>query len=493
MRLIHTFRPAELLVVAKMAYPISYPALHPQYEDVNTSGQTMALMNSLMNIQKMKDDKARQELQDRIDAEDRARRIAEENFKSDIEVADLAQKIHGLTARGMMPDISGGDQVAMPVGGNVSPQEDLGLQSAVPQGAPSAVPLGTGLQGSQVTQKKVAAPKVSIRLPGGGSMSLPLMDKEEIAGQAIQRDIDSGKLIDAESPEIQAALRELPPGLAALIKVGSVKGPDGKTYISTSGLSGAAGALAKTPTAKSEWGQPFTGPDDVSYQRNTDTGEIRRTPGVGRAPDKDTTKGKFVTMKTPDGKQLRVWATNEQIASAPPGTYTDEKPPKANAPGIRANLLRGIDRMGELIAQSDAAVAAGKPGMTTGFIRGNISKEIKERKGPSAGQDPEYEFDRLGDQMVDLVYEKSGKQINENEMRIIRRQIPSRGRDNLAEQFRIWSQTVNTILNKYGTSLDGPDIDPNTKMPVVEGEASEGGAVGPPPNLEDIIKRHGGK
>ena len=477
-----------------MAYPISYPALHPQYEDVNTSGQTIALMNSLMNIQKMKDDKARRELQDRIDADDRARRIAEENFNSDIKVAELAQKIHGLTAREMMPDISGGDQVAMPVGGNVSPQEDLGLQSAVPQGAPSAVPLGAGLQGSQVTQKKVAAPKVSIRLPGSGSMSLPLMDREEIAGQAIQRDIDSGKLIDSESPEIQAALRELPPGLAALIKVGSVKGPDGKTYISTSGLSGAAGALAKTPTAKSEWGQPFTGPDDVSYQRNTETGEIRFTPGVGRAPDKDTTKGKFVTLNTPDGKQLRVFATNEQIASAPPGTYTDEKPPKVSNAGIRSNLLRGIERMGELISQSDAAVAAGKPGMTTGFIQGNVSKMVKEKTGPSAGgQDPEYEFDRLGDQMIDLVYEKSGKQINQTEMDIIRRQIPSRGRDNLSEQFRIWGDTVNGILQKYGTSLNGPDIDYKTKAPIVEGEAGEGGTVGPPPNIEDIIKRYGGK
>ena len=35
---------------------------------------------------------------------------------------------------------------------------------------------------------------------------------------------------------------------------------------------------------KTPWSDPFTGPDGVSYQRNTATGEIRPTPGVGAKP-----------------------------------------------------------------------------------------------------------------------------------------------------------------------------------------------------------------
>src|SRR5574341_22608 len=38
--------------------------------------------------------------------------------------------------------------------------------------------------------------------------------------------------------------------------------------------------VKETPV-KAAWGQPFNGPDGLSYQRNEQTGEIRRTPGVG--------------------------------------------------------------------------------------------------------------------------------------------------------------------------------------------------------------------
>jgi hypothetical protein len=71
------------------------------------------------------------------------------------------------------------------------------------------------------------------------------------------------------TPEV---FSQLPEVMQRFYPVGSVLPPGAKQAATTE--------LMKEK--KAPWSRPYTGPDGVSYQTNEQTGEVRRTPGVGR-------------------------------------------------------------------------------------------------------------------------------------------------------------------------------------------------------------------
>lgn len=85
--------------------------------------------------------------------------------------------------------------------------------------------------------------------------------------------------------------------------------------------------------------------------------------------------------------------------------------------------------------------------VTAGPIAGRLSKAQQSIMGPS-GQEGEFDF--LGNSLVDTVYLKSGKQINEQEQKILREMIPNRARGNLPEQVRLFKAYSKHLLDKYG-------------------------------------------
>jgi hypothetical protein len=103
--------------------------------------------------------------------------------------------------------------------------------------------------------------------------------------------------------------------------------------------------------------------------------------------------------------------------------------------------------------------------VTQGPILGNISKLYQRVAGPEGD---EGEFDFLGNALVDNVYVKSGKQINESEMALLREMVPTRARGNVPEQVRLFKRYARTLLAKYGIKApefdDSPDDEPRPRQ-----------------------------
>ena len=91
-------------------------------------------------------------------------------------------------------------------------------------------------------------------------------------------------------------------------------------------------------------------------------------------------------------------------------------------------------------------------GVTAGPIMGRISK-IKQSMYPEGNEGV---FDAKANQLVDIVYLKSGKQINQNEMKILSSMIPNRAKGNVDFQIQQFEDYANGLLRKYGKSTGGP-------------------------------------
>ena len=90
-------------------------------------------------------------------------------------------------------------------------------------------------------------------------------------------------------------------------------------------------------------------------------------------------------------------------------------------------------------------------GVTAGPIMGRISK-IKQSMYPEGNEGV---FDAKANQLVDIVYLKSGKQINQNEMKILSSMIPNRAKGNVDFQIQQFEDYANGLLRKYGKSVAG--------------------------------------
>jgi hypothetical protein len=182
--------------------------------------------------------------------------------------------------------------------------------------------------------------------------------------------------------------------------------------------------------------------------------ERRFQTGLERRPP----RGSWQNVYDPtSGKNVRRFITPEQY-----GEDLESPLPAAmlQAGGMAQGARANINRMVELSDQ-----------VTAGPIIGHLSKLWQRTMGPSGD---EGEFDFIGNALVDTVYIKSGKQINETEMRVLRQMIPDRARGNVPEQVRLFKRYAKVLLNKYG-AYEG-EFDEETPAP-----RGAGGRVPPPP------------
>lgn len=116
------------------------------------------------------------------------------------------------------------------------------------------------------------------------------------------------------------------------------------------------------------------------------------------------------------------------------------------AQGMAGTVQENIDKM-DAIADE----------VTQGPIAGRVSKASQAVMGPHGA---EGDFDFYGNAAVDLVYLKSGKQINENEMGILRQMIPNRARGNVKHQVSLFREYADGLLKKYGAGDQAPSAPP---------------------------------
>jgi hypothetical protein len=122
-----------------------------------------------------------------------------------------------------------------------------------------------------------------------------------------------------------------------------------------------------------------------------------------------------------------------------------------DAEAVNSGLQRTMTRMDELANDPKLVY-----GYTSGVIpTGFISKQTKSFFGPEEGAGPDInnEFDSLGRRAFDLVYRKSGKQINDKEIRILEGLIPSRSKRNIPEQWRIFKDYAESLLAGTGAPV----------------------------------------
>jgi hypothetical protein len=168
----------------------------------------------------------------------------------------------------------------------------------------------------------------------------------------------------------------------------------------------------------------------------------RIAAGDRRASTARTGRGRVMDYFDPtEQKNVRRWVPQGELegSSFEPPLPATMRQGQGMIEGVQAN----VDKMAEL---ADA-------GLTSGPIIGAASKKWQEFMGPSG---PEGEFDFLGNAVVDTVYAKSGKQINQNEQKILEKMIPNRARGNLPEQVRLFDEYVKHLFAKYGGATRGP-------------------------------------
>lgn len=192
--------------------------------------------------------------------------------------------------------------------------------------------------------------------------------------------------------------------------------------------------------------QPVTPPASFPDSYRTKAKPAPKTP----APQRD----RFTFLTDAKGNVVGVGNTSTGTVGAVKGTEAAPGTPatvggteirksaiplaERQASGMAGTVRENIDKM-DAIAND----------VTQGPIAGRVSKAYQAIDGPSG---PEGDFDFYGNAAVDLVYLKSGKQINENEMRILRQMIPNRARSNVKHQVQLFRQYADGLLAKYGVN-----------------------------------------
>jgi len=151
--------------------------------------------------------------------------------------------------------------------------------------------------------------------------------------------------------------------------------------------------------------------------------------------------------------------------------------PGEGAPAPATAIERQAAGMADTIKGNVAEMGQLAPDVPSGRILGNLSKASQWALGPH-GKAGEFDFD--ANAVIDTVYVKSGKQINQTEMAILRNMIPNRGKGNLEEQVRLFSDYANSLLQKYGSpAKSGGGADP------LEGRTATG------PGGQKLVRRGG--
>jgi hypothetical protein len=146
------------------------------------------------------------------------------------------------------------------------------------------------------------------------------------------------------------------------------------------------------------------------------------------------------------GRLDRSPATVDENGNA--GTYTMNRRTGEREffPSAPTATMRDTAGMAQGIQQSlDVMKAAAERGVTDGPIAGRLSK-IWQAAYPSGN---EGEFDAAANKLVDIVYTKSGKQINAQELKILGGLIPNRARGNIDFQIKQFEDYADTLLSKY--------------------------------------------
>jgi hypothetical protein len=159
-----------------------------------------------------------------------------------------------------------------------------------------------------------------------------------------------------------------------------------------------------------------------------DRAEAGRESRFGR-----TLTGRPQLRQTRDAQGNAVW---EWISPGQGGVQVAPTAIERQVSGMAGTVKENVGEMERLA-----------PDVTSGRLLGNLSKASQWALGPH-GKEGEFDFD--ANAVIDAVYVKSGKQINETEMRILRNMIPNRGRGNLPEQVRLFKDYAESLLQKYG-------------------------------------------
>jgi hypothetical protein len=143
------------------------------------------------------------------------------------------------------------------------------------------------------------------------------------------------------------------------------------------------------------------------------------------------------------GRPQRVQTTDEN-GNAVWGWVT---PGQQGVPLAPTAIERQVSGMADTVRGNVGEMAKLAPDVVSGPISGRISKASQALLGPH-GKEGEFDFD--ANAVIDTVYVKSGKQINDTEMKILRQMVPDRSRGNLEEQVRLFGEYANSLLQKYG-------------------------------------------
>jgi hypothetical protein len=120
--------------------------------------------------------------------------------------------------------------------------------------------------------------------------------------------------------------------------------------------------------------------------------------------------------------------------------------PGESRPVAPTATIRDTTGMAQQITDSLAQMRdAAEKGVSFGPIRGRLSK-IWQAAYPSGN---EALFDTAARQLVDVVYTKSGKQINEQEMQILRGLIPDRAKGDIEGQIDRFERYAEGLLRRY--------------------------------------------
>lgn len=207
---------------------------------------------------------------------ERKRKEQEQAYEREVQGIDVQSKLRKLAEEEAARPIPGErPTISLPSVSTQLPAEPAVPELGLAEGAPGPmVPLSPGFKAPEPVST-AALPPVSFMgrevLP---SRQAPRLYAGELAEQE-RAQKRKGLVESGQAVEVTQELHDaLPPAVKGMFQVGSVI---------PASLAGTVATTLGKPT-KSEWSTPFTGPDKVSYQRNEATGEIRRTPGVGRAP-----------------------------------------------------------------------------------------------------------------------------------------------------------------------------------------------------------------
>lgn len=316
----------------------------PELTNYTTGEGATSLLMRMMAIQQNRKDKERQAELDRVAAEDRARQQKQEDEDRALKATILQQTIAAATERPKeaktttvanvdlkppepppLTPLTPEEQALQDATGTPAPEDlrnlDLGVSpTAAPQGTPDSLPL-------QVTSmERTPTPTRQVQF-GGQTLDVPMRDLTDIQ---TQKDEEARKALSLEL-EKQSSL------LGQMIQL-----PEDDRL---GDLSGKSIPKALLPMLPSMMKHPATGSfedfvirkygDNPSPAQLEDARKIWAEQGhVTVNVPKD--KRKWVTKKNKDGSTERVFITEEEIATAPPGLYSDikQQAPKADSKGL---------------------------------------------------------------------------------------------------------------------------------------------------------------